>query len=199
MKPVITGDGSKTFFNEEYQETYHSKTGAVEEAVKKFVEPVKDKVRPRILDICFGLGYNSAAALGVFEECYIIGIENDAKVIREIQDAPFRHYNEIQLATQGKSSRVEIRVADARKDIKKLDAESFDIVFLDPFSPKKCPELWSEAFFRDIFRIMKPGGILTTYSCARTVRENLRNAGFQVRDGPKVGRRGPSTIAPKPL
>ena len=67
MKEVITKDSSITFYNEEYGETYHSVTGAVEEAYKKFAEPaleaVKGKNDIKILDVCFGLGYNSAAAI----------------------------------------------------------------------------------------------------------------------------------------
>ena len=39
--------------------------------------------------------------------------------------------------------------------------------------------------------------ILATYSCARIVRDNLKEAGFEVFDGPSVGRRAPSTIAKK--
>ena len=44
---------------------------------------------------------------------------------------------------------------------------------------------------------MNKKGILTTYSCARQVRENLKKAGFIVKDGPCVGRRAPATIALK--
>ena len=73
----------------------------------------------------------------------------------------------------------------------------FDIVFLDPFSPRKNPELWSEEFFKEIYSRMKKGAKLATYSCARKIRENLKTAGFKVIDGPNVGRRGPSTNAIK--
>src|SRR3989338_3599746 len=86
MKKIITGDKSITFFNEEYQETYHSITGAKEEALKKFVEPAKEKQNPKILDICFGLGYNSAAALEVFKECSITGLEKDPEILKQIQE-----------------------------------------------------------------------------------------------------------------
>ncbi len=85
-------------------------------------------------------------------------------------------------------------VVEKAKTIKNID-DKFDAVFLDPFSPPKNPEMWTEEFFREIKKRMKKGARLTTYSCARMVRDNLRNAGFRVYDGPKVGRRGPSTIA----
>ena len=78
--------------------------------------------------------------------------------------------------------------------IKNLN-QKFDAVFLDPFSPKKCPELWTERFFKDIRKLMKQNSVLTTYSCAKITRNNLVNAGFNVKDGPSIGRRAPSTIA----
>ena len=84
------------------------------------------------------------------------------------------------------------------KDDLKYLKEKVDCVFLDPFSPKKTPELWTREFFNGIFKIMKPGAKLATYSCARVVRDNLKAEGFTITDGPKVGRRGPSTIAEKP-
>jgi len=41
---------------------------------------------------------------------------------------------------------------------------------------------------------MNKNAKLSTYSYARTVRENLKEAGFEVIDGPVLGRRSPSTI-----
>ncbi|RMF05353.1 hypothetical protein D6764_04890, partial [Candidatus Woesearchaeota archaeon] len=74
----------------------------------------------------------------------------------------------------------------------------FDVVFLDAFSPSKNRELWSSEFIGNLFKMCKKGAYLTTFSCARIVRENLKRAGFEVGDGPRVGRRGPSTVAFKP-
>ncbi len=70
-------------------------------------------------------------------------------------------------------------------------------MFLDPFSPKKCLQLWTKEFFDNIHRVMKKKSRLATYSCARIVRDNLKSAGFMIQDGPKLWRRGPSTIAIK--
>ena len=64
MKKIKTGDGSYTFLNEKYGEVYHSVSGAEEEAIKKYAEPTKvaelaKKGEVKILDVCFGIGYNS--------------------------------------------------------------------------------------------------------------------------------------------
>lgn len=215
MKQIITKDSSITFYNEEYGETYHSVTGAVEEAFKKFAEPaleaVKGKSEIKILDVCFGLGYNSAAAIdkilenNLRAEITIVGLEKDKKILDKIKDLQpmIMSYHVIQDMVENNYSycrdeiKIDIKIGDALKTIKavKKTKTKFDIIFLDPFSPKKNPKLWTQEFFRQLRKLIKPDGILTTYSCAGQVRRNLKAAGFQVKDGPCVGRRSPSTIA----
>ena len=67
MKLTKTGDGSFTYLNIGINETYHSKSGALEESFYKFAIPaLENKLKMKkikILDICFGLGYNSVAAI----------------------------------------------------------------------------------------------------------------------------------------
>ena len=68
MKLYITEDGSPTLYNNNFKEYYHSKSGALEEAFEKFVNPCKIKELAsnnniKILDIGFGLGYNVIAAI----------------------------------------------------------------------------------------------------------------------------------------
>ncbi|MFC1690619.1 tRNA (5-methylaminomethyl-2-thiouridine)(34)-methyltransferase MnmD [Nanoarchaeota archaeon] len=216
MKEVTTKDGSITFHNEEYDETYHSTSGAKEEAVKKFAEPsnfkelVAKQKMIKILDVCFGLGYNSAAAIDEIRkysaDCKIIifALESDDEILKKtnevnpefdcyeiIRDAAnYHNYNQDNIE-------ITLLLGDARETIQNIAESEFDCVFLDSFSPKKCPELWTEEFFKDISALVRKGGILTTYSCAGSVRKNLESASFEVRDGPCVGRKAPSTIAIK--
>lgn len=224
MRQIITADDSITFFSDEYQETMHSTTGAKEEAIKKFVEPAKIRERAqtrdsiKILDICFGIGYNSAAAIDAIREenprvkIIIYAIEKELSVLKQSQyvhSDEFECYEEIQsfISTlkpeqheaifNVQNLELHIFIEDARTAIKRLKGNEFDVVFHDAFSPKKCPELWTEQFFKDVYAAMRDKGVLTTYSCAREVRENLRRAKFLAKDGPRVGRRGPSTIAKK--
>lgn len=67
--PVPTDDGSYTFYSETFQETFHSREGARQEAEQKYVQQLQigtwaaQRSPLRILDVCYGLGYNTAAAL----------------------------------------------------------------------------------------------------------------------------------------
>jgi len=63
MKNIITKDGSSTFFNDKVKDYYHSKSGAATEAREKYINALKITPNKVIFDICFGMGYNTAAAL----------------------------------------------------------------------------------------------------------------------------------------
>src|SRR3989344_2534103 len=216
MKKIITADNTESFLNQEINETYHSQTGAVEEALRKYAEPcqIKELAKTgsiKILDLFFGLGYNSAMAIQVALEanpgCQIevIGIENDPEIISKIQEVNppigfFQHYKKLSLNRlefrQGHIS-VKVILQDVKEAIKKLNENYFDAIFYDPFSPKTSPEMWTTELFTEMYRVMKDSGILATYTCARMARENMAAANLIYDDGPIVGRRGPGTIAKK--
>ncbi|MBW3018026.1 hypothetical protein KY325_02615, partial [Candidatus Woesearchaeota archaeon] len=215
-KKIITGDNSVTFFSSKYDEAYHSLTGAKEEAFKKYSEPCKIAELAKtgkilILDVCFGLGYNSAAAIETAlksnPECRIeiIGLEDDEGILKKTLklEPEIEHYDKIKQAIKNKDKKfedkqikIQILLGDARETIKEIKIK-FDAVFFDPFSPKKCPELWTADFFLDVNKVMKKGAILATYSCAKSVRKNMETAGFFVTDGPVVKRWSPGTLGTK--
>ena len=61
-----TADGSPTLWSETFGEAFHSGGGARQEAERKFVAPAQLERFPpghclQVLDLCVGLGYNSAA------------------------------------------------------------------------------------------------------------------------------------------
>lgn len=66
---LFTKDGSCGLYNKEVNDVYHSVFGAKEEAEEKFVKPLEfekdffNKKQLKILDICYGIGYNTKAIL----------------------------------------------------------------------------------------------------------------------------------------
>ena len=216
LKKIITADNSESFMNEVVGESYHSHTGGVEEALKKYAVPCKIKElaktgKLKILDVCFGMGYNSAMAISVALEenpdceVEVVGLEYDPQIISKIQEvnppiAFFQHYKKLTPQVlefkEGKVS-VKVLLGDGRERCKELPENYFDAVFFDPFSPKTAPEMWQVPFFEQMYRVMKNAAILATYSCARMARDNMSKAGLMYDDGPILGRRGPGTIATK--
>ena len=69
----------------------------------------------------------------------------------------------------------------------KIAGKSIDIIYYDAFSPETQPELWRDEIFKELFRALKPGGILVTYSSKGIVKRALRESGFEVKRlrGPK--------------
>jgi len=93
-----TADGSYTFWSETFGEAFHSNFGAKQEAEAKFMAPThllhQAKYKQqfhhpvRVLDVCYGLGYNSAAAIelcaAVGTDLEIIGLEWNPEVPRQV-------------------------------------------------------------------------------------------------------------------
>ncbi|MFT4304892.1 MAG: MnmC family methyltransferase [Candidatus Woesearchaeota archaeon] len=214
MQKKITNDGSITYFNEKYKEHYHSVSGAKEEALKKFILPslkyLKLNKKIKILDVCFGLGYNSAAAIDVIKKKYpnikieIIGLENDMNILNKIlnNNIDFDSYSLIKkcinnnLYYENENLKIKIILNDAIKEIKNLNDE-FDLIFHDPFSIKKMPDFWSQEFIESEYNLLKNNGILTTYSCSKFFRNHLKKLKFKIYDVEPIGRKAPSTLAIK--
>lgn len=209
MEKIVTGDGSVTFYCKKYKQAYHSDKGAFTEAVQKFVGPCEVEGMSGdlyVLDICFGLGYNTAALLDAVSKnssitsIRIDAFENDPEILSLISTitTPFEHFEEMKELLNGESEKFEMHLGDVLVELDKVPDGRAQIVFFDAFSEPVCPQLWTAEFLSRVFSKMASGGKLTTYSCARKIRDNLRSAGFIVKDGPIVNRRGPSTIAIKP-
>lgn len=197
---VLSGDGSYTAYSKEYNEHYHSiKDGALQESLYKHVIPAlqlqKDKEEIRILDICFGLGFNTLATLWYYQQndlrskLYIYSPELDDKLVDSLTNfnypkefEPFLNVIE-DLALQGwyedEDFSIELFLGDAREYIKRFE-DTFDIVYQDPFSPSANPMLWTQEYFADIAKAMKEEGVLTTYSIALQTRLALHNNGFKI-------------------
>ena len=217
--PQQTQDGSFTFFSTEFNEAFHSHYGAKQESLLKFAIPTQLPILAetgfvRLLDICYGLGYNTAAALQtiwqVNPHCrvQVIGLELnpivpqaaitdqlcdswDEKYIKILTQIAFEH--EIQMDYL----QANLLIGDARSLILQVHKSGFqaDAIFLDPFSPPQCPQLWTLEFIQKVSECLHENGLMATYSCAAAVRTALLTAGLAVGSTPPIGRRTPGTIA----
>ncbi|MEB3355416.1 MAG: MnmC family methyltransferase [Synechococcales bacterium] len=220
--PEPTADGSFTFFSPDFHEAFHSRAGGKLEAELKFIQPthITEKARQpviRLLDVCYGLGYNTAAALetiwAVNPECRVewIGLELD----REVPQTAIAHQllspwpapipdllAELVTVGQVQGDRFQAQVlwGDARQTIQQVYQRNFlaDAIFLDPFSPRRCPQLWTVEFLGWVARCLKPDGWLATYSCAAAVRTALLQVGLHVGSIPDFSHKSPGTLAGHP-
>ncbi|MCU0525814.1 MAG: MnmC family methyltransferase [Elainella sp. Prado103] len=213
-QPQPTADGSFTFYSEVFGETFHSLQGAKAEAFVKFAQATElaqqaERGQIRLLDVCYGLGYNTAAAIETIwrsvPDCAIevYGLELDASVpiaathppvidawipavqamLRQL--ALHHHYQTSQLTAT-------LLIGDARQTIQQLAPHvQADAILFDPFSPRRCPQLWTVEFFQQVAVRLAPTGKLATYSRSASVRSALMSTGLQIGTIPLDGRASP--------
>ena len=204
-------------------ETLHTSTGAISESFEKFIKPMKFNYDNdiAILDICAGLGYNSSAAIADFLKN---GTDSNLHIdMVEISKATFacgllvpspipehditkraiekelirQDYAALSLEKTEIPSNISINVfiEDARQTVQNLEDNTYDAIFLDPFSQNMAPELFSVEFFKEFRRIIKDDGIVATYTSSAPVREGFIEAGFYIGLGPIFGRKQGGTLA----
>jgi tRNA U34 5-methylaminomethyl-2-thiouridine-forming methyltransferase MnmC len=253
---IKTEDGSYTLNSPDFDgkiETMHNSNGAITESFKKFVMPFKNSYFKNInnanvlenenisseklknlnynediaiLDICSGLGYNSAAAI----EDFLNNIDKTGKKVPKLSidmveisietlaagiltPSPIESHGMVKKAIESKlidenylklklekanipeNVAITIHCEDARKTVKKLKDNSYDGIFLDPYSPAMAPELCTVEFFKELKRVIKNDGIIATYTLAAGVRYAFVEAGFYIGEGPVFGRINGGTIA----
>lgn len=215
-----TADGSHTFYSEDFGEWFHSRAGAYDEARRTYVDATglsqlaQQRSSLVLLDVCYGLGYNTAAALegiwAVNAGCQVqgVGLELDERVPQAaiawglLDQWPQPVQTVLQALAADRQIRrpdlqAELYIGDARQQIQRLTAAGFqaDVIFLDPFSPPRCPQLWTVEFLAQVAQCLKPAGYLATYSCAAAVRAALKLAGLHIGATRAAGRRWPGTLA----
>lgn len=95
----------------------------------------------------------------------------------------------------GSGSSLRLLLGDARESVRALAAQRFDALFLDPFSPRVEPQLWSPDFLAALARLLASGAWLASYCAASEVRAALAAAGLRVGAGGRVGRKREGTLA----
>ena len=197
---VQSEDGSYTAYSSEYDEHYHStKDGALNESLKKHIEPAfalhREKGHLRLIDICFGLGFNTLLSL-YYRDTYfpdttleIYSPELDGDLVASLEGFPypeiFEPYRNIitDIATLGayvdERTVITVDIMDARVAMRELEGE-WDVCYQDAFSPSVNPMLWTREYFADIARLMGENGVITTYSTALATRLALYENGFNV-------------------
>ncbi len=213
-------DGAQTFFNTSFNEAYHSKIGPIIEAEHKFVKAssidllLKENKRIKILDLFFGLGYNSGIALDYAYKSSpspiieITAVEKDLEIINKISTLEVPQWylkwkDLLSLLSKQKQVIHEKAVINLYLDsifnvLEELPRGYFDVIFFDPFSHKTAPEFWTDEFLVKIFGLLADNGTLTTYSGLKRVERLANNLGLKSEHISPLGRKKHSLAIIKP-
>ena len=181
IKEFKTFDGSVGLYNTELKEIYHSKFGAKKEAFEKFIEPALcvNNRNIDILDICFGIGYNTKCAIENFININSIDcIEKDKNLAQKSFQYEYdKKINKIIEKNLKNPDFIHFYFEDVRKIINKLN-KKYDVIFHDGFKPQLQPEIWSEDLMFAISKLLKNDGIYCTYNHSKPVLNALLRAGL---------------------
>jgi tRNA U34 5-methylaminomethyl-2-thiouridine-forming methyltransferase MnmC len=224
---VLTGDGSWTIASARYGETYRSRHGALGEAWHVFVAGsgvaarLADGRATRVLEVglgtCLNLALTVSLALRHGALLRYLALEHDplpgdvlagvgleavagADVVRSLL-AWRADWEEAggHAVPAWRHGSVEVRVVLGDAVTARLPTD-VDAVYLDGFSPRVNPELWTPAALARFASCLLPGGVLATYTVSGRVRRGLAAAGLRVerRPGPPGGKRE-ALVATRPL
>lgn len=205
LSPRVTEDGSFSLHSAEFGEGFHCRSGALLEARRTYVQPAQLERFSAgeelwVVDVCVGLGTNSAALLEAAAPLGLrlrwFGLEIDpAPLALALAEPSFRRQWQPALGLDllqqlldtsqwlSPHGRGEMRWGDARQQIGSLllqAAGRCDLVMLDAFSPRHCPQLWSQEFLAALVALLAPRGRLLTYCSAAAPRRSLVEAGLQL-------------------
>lgn len=203
-KIIKTADGSTTIYLEDWDEHYHSRHGAIQEAFHVFIrmglEPAIEKFNGdiRIMEIGFGTGLNAyitlleALMLGLKisytgVEAYPVEAEEWTKLNygEELQVAPefgglFEKLHRTPWETAEELT-PEFSLLKRKQFFQDIDEKATtDLIYFDAFGARVQPELWEQDIFQRMYDALVPGGILVTYAAKGSVRRAMKAVGFNV-------------------
>lgn len=209
----VTQDGSLTLYQPSVGECYHSTYGARSESEYIFIDcalkPLGKGIK-RVLEVGFGTGLNTLLTWQYAQKeqipIYYHTLERYplSETVYQVLIAQWPHREEVLQLEQIHQSSWQKAIqlnpyftlykeygSAEEGGVWSRGEKQFDAIYMDAFSPDKCPELWSQNFLQQLYEVTASGGYLATYCAKGEVRRRLTATGFEVRrtPGPPQGKR----------
>ena len=197
---LTTNDGSTTIHLPDWDESYHSKHGAIQEAYHVFIKnglSLFDGKQVSILEIGFGTGLNAfityLEAKKVDQTIDYVGVE--AYPVLSDEALQMNYVSELNAAYESEIfSKMHYVFWEERHSISTnfsltkrkqffqdiSDENAFDLIYFDAFGFRVQPELWSLEIFQKMYKALKTNGVLVTYACRGSIKRAMLECGFKV-------------------
>jgi tRNA U34 5-methylaminomethyl-2-thiouridine-forming methyltransferase MnmC len=199
-KVIITDDGSTTIQLLDWNEQYHSKNGAIQEANHVFIKQGLAQFKTKeihILEIGFGTGLNAFITFLEAQKRDLkinyVGVEafpvqkNELDKLNYVSKLNAEDYKEVFFLMHQSNWDEELKIATNFKLTKRkqqfeeiIDQNKYHLIYFDAFGAQVQPELWTEVIFKKMYESLKKDGILVTYSAKGSVRRAMQSVGFVV-------------------
>ncbi|PQB07957.1 SAM-dependent methyltransferase [Polaribacter filamentus] len=205
---LLTSDGSTTIHLPDWNEQYHSKHGAIQEAYHVFIksgfelfcdsdENENTQESISILEIGFGTGLNAFITFleGIknHKKIEYVGVEAYPVVSNEVEK--LNYVSELK-ATEHKAIfdkmhavawdekhqiSTDFMLTKRKQFFEEIEDENkFNLIYFDAFGATNQPELWTETIFLKMYKALKENGVLVTYAAKGSVRRAMQTVGFTV-------------------
>ena len=189
-------------FSEEFQDSYFSTDGGLEESNFVFIRgnELNRRLVPgfKIAELGFGTGLNLLALIRLWStlghlgkihftsfEAFPIKIDDMKRALSSFPELIGLSENLCSIVEGGVTNfeieNVEVKLiyGDARDKIKRWNDKA-NAWFLDGFAPIKNPQLWEYDLLSIVADKTVKGGTFATYTASGSVRRNLSQLGFNV-------------------
>ena len=204
---VMTSDGSKTIFNEQVGENYHSRHGALQESKHVFLNSGlnyylegKAEKKASILEVGFGTGLNFLVTADYCIKNQIqlnyTGIEAFPLNQSMIADTGYNEYiseklwdsflinYSVALNNMTQINEACLLEIATEKLLNFKSQKLFDVIYFDAFAAVHQPEMWNLESLNHICNFVKPGGVFVSYAITGDLKRTMRSFGFSIEKVP---------------
>ncbi|WP_158824785.1 tRNA (5-methylaminomethyl-2-thiouridine)(34)-methyltransferase MnmD [Mucilaginibacter lacusdianchii] len=204
---VTTADGSKTIFNAQVGENYHSRHGALQESQHVFLNSGlryflagSDANTVSVLEVGLGTGLNFLLTADFCTAKQIqlnyTGIEAFPLNIEMLSNTGYEQYISSQMwqsflqhYTQSLQQPVTLNeycvFQTAHCQLLNFSAsQQYDVIYFDAFAAIHQPDMWNEAAIDHTLQFLKPGGVFVTYAITGNLKRQIKALGLKVEKAP---------------
>ena len=204
---VVTADGSKTIYNSEVGENYHSRHGALQESRHVFLRSgleyflANNKVQEvAVLEVGFGTGLNFLLSA---DHCISHSIPLDytgieaypltAEMISQtgydqfVSPAAWEAFgtlyssslkSPVQMSPYSRLEVANCKLLEFKND------KQYDVIYFDAFASSHQPEMWNTEAISHTLNFLKPEGVFVTYAITGNLKRTIKALGLRVEKTP---------------